>query len=80
MQSRASAVAVFLTQRSRSPPIRPGTQSGVYRHYLDAPSRLRHQLEERLHSASGRCQRHGPPSLDRSAGASRTIPLAGRIG
>lgn len=38
-------LAVFLTQLSRSPLVRRGTQSGVYELELQAPARLRHQLE-----------------------------------
>jgi len=40
-------LAVFLTQLSRSPVVRRGTQSGVYELNLDAVGRLRHQLNER---------------------------------
>jgi chromosome segregation ATPase len=40
-------LAVFLTQLSRSPVVRRGTQSGVYELNLDAVARLRHQLNER---------------------------------
>ena len=41
-------LAVFLTQISRSPAVRKGTQSGVYELDRRAPQRLRAQLE-RLH-------------------------------
>ena len=37
--------AVFLTQISRSPVVRKGTQSGVYELDRQAPLRLRHRLE-----------------------------------
>jgi hypothetical protein len=40
-------LAVFLTQLSRSPVVRRGTQCGVYELNLDAVGRLRHQLNER---------------------------------
>lgn len=40
-------LAVFLTQISRSPVIRRGTQSGVYELDTAAVPRLRHQLEDR---------------------------------
>lgn len=40
-------LAVFLTQLSRSPVVRRGTQSGVYELDLDAVDRLRHQLIQR---------------------------------
>ena len=39
-------LAVFLTQLSRSPLVRRGTQGGVYELDLQAPARLRHQLED----------------------------------
>jgi chaperonin cofactor prefoldin len=39
-------LAVFLTQLSRSPLVRRGTQSGVYELELQAPARLRAQLHE----------------------------------
>jgi chaperonin cofactor prefoldin len=39
-------LAVFLTQLSRSPLVRRGTQSGVYELDLQAPARLRAQLHE----------------------------------
>jgi len=39
-------LAVFLTQLSRSPIVRRGTQSGVYELDLHAPVRLRHQLDD----------------------------------
>jgi septal ring factor EnvC (AmiA/AmiB activator) len=42
-------LAVFLTQLSRSPVVRRGTQSGVYELDLDAVERLRHQLAQRQH-------------------------------
>lgn len=38
-------LAVFLTQLSRSPLVRRGTQSGVYELDCDAPDRLRRDLE-----------------------------------
>src|SRR5918911_33417 len=38
-------LAVFLTQLSRSPVVRRGTQSGVYELDLDAPRRLRERLD-----------------------------------
>lgn len=38
-------LAVFLTQLSRSPVVRRGTQSGVYELDTHAPERLRHRLE-----------------------------------
>lgn len=38
-------LAVFLTQLSRSPVVRRGTQSGVYELDAQAPERLRHRLE-----------------------------------
>jgi hypothetical protein len=40
-------LAVFLTQLSRSPVVRHGTQSGVYELDLDAVEHLRHRLTER---------------------------------
>jgi chaperonin cofactor prefoldin len=39
-------LAVFLTQLSRSPLVRRSTQSGVYELDLQAPTRLRQQLED----------------------------------
>jgi chaperonin cofactor prefoldin len=39
-------LAVFLTQLSRSPLVRRGTQSGVYELELQAPARLRHRLHD----------------------------------
>lgn len=39
-------LAVFLTQLSRSPLVRRSTQSGVYELDLQAPARLRQQLED----------------------------------
>jgi hypothetical protein len=39
-------VAVFLTQLSRSPLVRRSTQAGVYELNLQAPTRLRQQLED----------------------------------
>ena len=42
-------LAVFLTQLSRSPVVRRGTQSGVYEIDLAAGDRLRHQLDDRQH-------------------------------
>jgi len=39
-------LAVFLTQLSRSPLVRRGTQSGVYELDLQAPAHLRRQLED----------------------------------
>ena len=39
-------LAVFLTQLSRSPLVRRGTQGGVYELDLQAPARLRRQLED----------------------------------
>jgi hypothetical protein len=39
-------LAVFLTQLSRSPLVRRGTESGVYELDLQAPTRLRRQLED----------------------------------
>jgi hypothetical protein len=39
-------LAVFLTQLSRSPVVRRGTQSGVYALDLQAPSRLRGRLQD----------------------------------
>jgi hypothetical protein len=39
-------VAVFLTQLSRSPVVRRGTQSGVYELELHAPARLRGRLQD----------------------------------
>ena len=38
-------LAVFLTQLSRSPLVRKGTQGGVYELDRDAPRRLRHHLD-----------------------------------
>ena len=38
-------LAVFLTQLSRSPVVRKGTQGGVYELDRDAPRRLRHHLD-----------------------------------
>jgi hypothetical protein len=39
-------LAVFLTQLSRSPLVRRGTQSGVYELELHAPTRLRRRLQD----------------------------------
>jgi hypothetical protein len=39
-------LAVFLTQLSRSPLVRRGTQSGVYQLELSAPARLRRRLQD----------------------------------
>ena len=39
-------LAVFLTQLSRSPLVRRGTQSGVYELELEAPARLRSRLQD----------------------------------
>ena len=39
-------LAVFLTQLSRSPLVRRGTQSGVYELELQAPARLRSRLQD----------------------------------
>jgi chaperonin cofactor prefoldin len=39
-------LAVFLTQLSRSPLVRRGTQSGVYELELQAPTHLRRQLDD----------------------------------
>jgi hypothetical protein len=39
-------LAVFLTQLSRSPVVRRGTQSGVYQLDLQAPARLRGRLQD----------------------------------
>jgi hypothetical protein len=39
-------LAVFLTQLSRSPLVRRGTESGVYELELQAPARLRHRLHD----------------------------------
>ncbi len=39
-------LAVFLTQLSRSPLVRRGTQSGVYELDVQAPARLRRRLED----------------------------------
>jgi hypothetical protein len=39
-------LAVFLTQLSRSPVVRSGTQSGVYELDFEAPARLRRRLDD----------------------------------
>lgn len=39
-------LAVFLTQLNRSPAVRRGTQSGVYELDVDAPNRMRRQLDD----------------------------------
>ena len=39
-------LAVFLTQLSRCPAVRRGTQSGVYELDIDAPNRIRRQLDD----------------------------------
>lgn len=63
-------LAVFLTQLSRSPLVRRGTQSGVYELDRDAPDRLRRDLET-LQSQL-RALTAAPPSSTATLGSIRS--------
>lgn len=67
-------LAVFLTQLSRSPLIRRGTQSGVYELDLAAPDRLRQHLEQ-LHAELHRLTA-AAPTADLTSIRSRRTALA----
>jgi uncharacterized protein YhaN len=73
-------LAVFLTQLSRSPVVRKGTQSGVYELDRAAPGRLRAQLD-RLHEELRRLAAPPPDgATDLTAVRARRAELHAQIG
>jgi ABC-type phosphate transport system auxiliary subunit len=71
-------LAVFLTQVSRSPAVRKGTQSGVYELDRRAPQRLRAQLE-RLQIEMRELTATPSPNTDLSAIRARRSQLTSEI-
>jgi chaperonin cofactor prefoldin len=71
-------LAVFLTQVSRSPAVRKGTQAGVYEVDRQAPQRLRTQLE-RLHGEMRQLTEHPSVSADLSEIRARRSQLTSDI-
>jgi len=74
-----NGLAVFLTQISRSPAVRKGTQSGIYELDRDAPRRLARELERlqaKLRELTGRT----PGTTDLSEIRARREQLASAIG
>jgi chaperonin cofactor prefoldin len=71
-------LAVFLTQVSRSPAVRKGTQSGVYELDRRAPQRLRAQLE-RLQVEMRELTSAPSPNTDLSAIRARRSQLTSEI-
>jgi chaperonin cofactor prefoldin len=71
-------LAVFLTQVSRSPAVRKGTQSGVYELDRRAPQRLRAQLE-RLQAEMRELTTAPSPNTDLSAIRARRSQLTSEI-
>ena len=71
-------LAVFLTQLSRSPVVRRGTQSGVYELDADAPRRLRAELDA-LHAELRGIAGTPSPTADLTAIRGRRAALTGQI-
>jgi hypothetical protein len=71
-------LAVFLTQLSRSPAVRRGTQSGVYELDPDAPRRLRARLDA-LHSELRGLTATPSPTTDLTAIRARRAAITTRI-
>jgi hypothetical protein len=71
-------LAVFLTQLSRSPVVRRGTQSGVYALDADAPRRLRERLDA-LHAELRGLTAAPNPTTDLTAIRARRAALTSQI-
>ncbi|MEJ7783472.1 MAG: hypothetical protein WKF96_01630 [Solirubrobacteraceae bacterium] len=74
-----NAVAVFLTQLSRSPVVRRSTQAGVYELDRSAPARLRGELDA-LHRDLRALVGPAGPTADLGAIRARRAELTARIG
>jgi chaperonin cofactor prefoldin len=72
-------LAVFLTQLSRSPAVRKGTQNGVYELDRSAPRRLRGRLEE-LHHELRRLTATPSSTVDLAGIRARRAQLNAEIG
>jgi hypothetical protein len=71
-------LAVFLTQLSRSPAVRRGTQSGVYELDADAPRRLRERLDA-LHGELRGLTATPSPTADLTAIRARRAAITTQI-